>query len=99
MHVDKFYPRRLQRSWAVMDSNGRPHSLWIYHSDAQEMENRLANLWPVPSTYRPLNPKQEGKNTVAPLSNLDTVIDDTAQVWQEAARVSTADNEPWKGEQ
>jgi hypothetical protein len=54
MHVKKFYPWTMSRSWAVWDGQAKPHSLWIFRSDAEEMAARLATLDPEPRRSRPL---------------------------------------------
>lgn len=63
MHIDRFYPRTMHRYWAVMDTNGKPHSLWIYRTDAQELEHRLADLSPVQLAYTPLKITKEERNS------------------------------------
>jgi hypothetical protein len=63
MSVQRFYPWTMKRSWAVMQTNGRPHSLWIHKADAEEMEARLAEFSPIQRAYRPMNTEQEEQDT------------------------------------
>jgi len=71
MHVERFYPRRLHRHWSVADGAlgairpnglGRPHSLWVFKADAEEMAYRLENLIPTERAYKPLTNGQKESN-------------------------------------
>jgi hypothetical protein len=71
MHVERFYPRQMHRHWSVADGAlggvrenglGRPHSLWVFKADAEEIAYRLESLTPTERAYQPLTDGQKEHN-------------------------------------
>ncbi len=59
MQVNRFYPWTMYRHWATWDGQTKPHSLWIFRADAEEMAARLATLAPELRSSRPLHPSTQ----------------------------------------
>jgi hypothetical protein len=90
MHTEEFYPHRLHRKWSVTDgavcgvradSKGRPHSLWVFKADADEMRWRLDEQCEEVPAYGLLGLQSEELRPRDALQDMRQVIADIEALW------------------